>query len=68
MKHRLDKTLALSIKCDLGNDLEWADDREGLLGDILREWELRGDAIWGLDKRGRFCWKASPQLRRRLRF
>lgn len=67
MKKQLDKILKLWIECELEThpDLDIADPEE-LLARVLCEWEECGDAMRGLDRRGRVCWKASPQMLERL--
>ena len=64
---RLDQTLKLWIEIEVENRPEFhVADVEQLLIRILCEWEEYGDAMRGLDRRGRICWKATPRLRERL--
>ena len=63
----LDKTLKFWSECELENHAEVSSaDVDELLIRIVFEWEEYGDAMRGLDKRGRLCWKATPQLHERL--
>jgi hypothetical protein len=40
--------------------------RRKVLARILQKWEEAGNAIRRIDRRGRLCWKLSPQMRERL--
>ena len=67
MKHRMDKTLEFWVECELQDQPDCPSvDPEQVIIRILCEWEEYGDAMRGLDKRGRLCWKASPQMLERL--
>lgn len=38
-------------------------DRNRVFSEVLSEMEAAGDAMRFADKKGRICWKATPQLR-----
>ena len=65
MPFRMSKTLRfwVEVECELQN-LRRADDRE--VAAILREFELCGEAMRSLNRRGQVVWRASPQMLDRL--
>jgi hypothetical protein len=64
MKLRMDRTLRFWV--DVAYDeikLDHIDlTKRQLVGQILRQYERRGDAMRHLDNRGKISWKASPRF------
>jgi hypothetical protein len=64
MKHRMDKTLQfwVDVACaHIKRDHPNLTKRQ-LVGQILREYERRGDAMRCLNRNGDITWKASPRF------
>jgi hypothetical protein len=64
MKFRMDKTLKFWVDVAYDEIKSDHDDitKRQLIGQILRQYERRGDAMRYLDANGKIAWKASPRF------
>jgi hypothetical protein len=68
MKFRMDKTLRFWVDCSYEDRRHESANRTRaeLIVEILREYELHGDAMRYLNAKGKIAWKASPWMLSRL--
>ena len=69
MGFRMDKTLRFWVECEY--ESKKSEDtnlpKAELIAEILRDFELHGDAMRFLNTKGQIAWKASPVMLSRLR-
>ena len=68
MKRHMDKTLRFWVDCSYEDRKHENANRTRaeLIAEILREYELHGDAMRYLNAKGQIAWKASPWMLSRL--
>ena len=69
MKFRMQKTLKFWVECEYEHRKfeNLSRSRTELIAEILRDFELHGDAMRFLNTKGQIAWKASPVMLSRLR-
>jgi hypothetical protein len=68
MKFRMDKTLRFWVDCSYEDKRHETANRTraDLISEVLREYEVHGDAMRYLNAKGQIAWKASPAMLQKL--
>lgn len=68
MKFRMDKSLRFWVDCSYEDQKYENANRTNaeLIAEVLREYELNGDAMRYLNAKGQIAWKASPLMLQKL--
>ena len=64
----MSKTLRFWLECECRGRREASPDKSGseIISEILREYEVSGDAMRYLNANGQLAWKATPSMLQRL--
>ena len=64
----MSKTLRFWLECECAGRREESPDKAGseIISEILREYEVSGDAMRYLNANGQLAWKATPSMLQRL--